>query len=170
MSTAAHNQSGTGNATRFENGDLVINRTFNAPRELVWRAWTDPNMFSQWWGPKAYSAPVVKIDFREGGKWLAVMRDADGNDIWSGGTYKKIVPVEHITTTDHFADAEGNIVSSEVYGMRGVPMEMLITVDLEDVNGKTRMTLRHQGLPAGEHLEGASIGWNESLDKMEAIF
>jgi uncharacterized protein YndB with AHSA1/START domain len=147
---------------------LVITRVFNAPRELVWKAWTDPEMMKRWWGPKAYTAPVVKIDLRVGGTFLGSMRDAEGKDIWSTCTYLEIVPPERLVMTDSFADAEGNIVPSTVYGMEGIPLVMHITVELKDLNGKTEMTLTHTGLPAGEHSTGANIGWNESLDKLEA--
>lgn len=149
---------------------LHIERTFDAPRELVWRAWSDPQHFAKWWGPRAFTAPVVKIDFRVGGKWLAVMRDADGKDIWATGTYQEIVPMERIVTTDSFADADGNIVPSTHYGMEGMPLEMTIIVNLEDAgNGKTRLTLDHIGLPAGEHIAGANEGWNESFDKLAEV-
>jgi uncharacterized protein YndB with AHSA1/START domain len=69
--------------------------------------------------------------------------------------------------TDCFADENGNVVPATHYGMGSdFPLEMLVTVTFEDLGGKTRMTLRHEGLPAGEMLEGAGTGWNESFDKL----
>jgi uncharacterized protein YndB with AHSA1/START domain len=149
---------------------LVITREFDAPRELVWKAWSDPQMLQKWWGPKDFTAPSVQIDFRVGGKWLASMSSPnfmDGRELWSTGTYREIVPMDRIVTTDSFADENGHIVPSSHYDMEGLPLEMLVTVTFEDVGGKTRMTLRHEGFPAGEHREGATEGWSESLDKLE---
>ncbi len=94
--------------------------------------------------------------------------DDNGNKIWATGVYKEIISYEKIVFTDCFSDEKGNVVSSEVYGMKGVPMEMLVTVSLKEIEGKTEMTLIHEGLPEGEHLTGAKIGWNTSIDKMEA--
>jgi uncharacterized protein YndB with AHSA1/START domain len=91
----------------------------------------------------------------------------DGQPIWSTGVYREIVPFERIVVTDSFADENGNVVSATHYGMPDdFPLEMLVTVELEEVDGKTKMTLRHEGLPAGEMLEGAGTGWKESFDKL----
>jgi uncharacterized protein YndB with AHSA1/START domain len=146
---------------------LVITRVFDAPREVVFKAWSDPEMAKRWWGPKGFTTPVAKIDFRVGGKFLNCMRSPDGQDYWSTGVYQEIVVPERIVCTDSFADADGNVVPASHYGMTGdVPTEMLITVTFEDQGGKTKMTLRHEGLPAGEHQTGANQGWNESFDKL----
>jgi uncharacterized protein YndB with AHSA1/START domain len=151
---------------------LVIERIFDAPRELVWKAWSDPAMAMRWWGPKGFTAPACEIDFRVGGKSLMAMQSPDFNDgrpIWSTGIYREIVPFERIVVTDSFADENGNVVPASDYGMPGdIPEEMLITVEFEDVGGKTKMTLRHEGLPAGEMQGGANTGWNESFDKLAA--
>jgi uncharacterized protein YndB with AHSA1/START domain len=153
-----------------EEGVLVIERIFDAPRELVWKAWTDPQQAMRWWGPKGFTSPACEIDFRVGGKSLFAMQSPEFNDgrpIWSTGVYREIVPLERIVTTDSFADADGNVVPATHYGMGSdFPLEMLVTVTFEDLDGKTKMTLRHEGLPAGEMLEGAGTGWNESFDKL----
>ena len=101
---------------------LVIKRTFHAPLEKVWKAWNDPEEAKQWWGPKNFTAPVMTIDFRVGGKYLNCMRGSPApgapvQDFWSTGTYKEIVPMESIVLTDSFADEHGNIVPSTHYGM-----------------------------------------------------
>jgi len=98
------------------------------------------------------------------------MMDDKGNKIWATGVYKEIIPFEKIVFTDCFADEKSNVISSEVYGMKGVPMEMLVTVLIKEVNGKTEMTIIHKGLPEGELSKGANIGWNTSIDKMEESF
>ncbi len=159
--------------------DLVIVRMFDAPVERVWRAWTDPEEIMRWWGPKEFTASSAKTDFRVGGKYLYCMRaeheiegakgiGPQGRDFWSTGVYREIIPMERIVATDSFADEKGNVVPSMRYGMEGVPLEMLVTVTFEDVGGKTRLTLRHAGLPEA-HAVGAEIGWGTSLDKLEAL-
>jgi uncharacterized protein YndB with AHSA1/START domain len=147
--------------------DLVITRVFDAPRETVFKAWSDPERMMSWWGPKSFTTPVCRIDFRVGGKWINCMRAPDGKDYWSTGVYREIVAPERIVTTDNFADAEGNVVPPSYYDMSGDwSGEMLITVTFEDVGRKTKLTLRHEGLPAGEHQSGANEGWSQSFDKL----
>ena len=150
--------------------DLVIERIFNAPRELVWKAWTDPEMLVRWWGPKHFSAPACKLDFRVGGKYLYCMRSPDGKDYWSTGTFTEIIPFEKIVQTDSFADEQGNVVPAAHYGMSAdFPLELQVTLTFEDIDGRTKLTLRHAGMPAGGDAEGANTGWDESLDKLAAL-
>jgi len=150
---------------------VIITRVFEAPLEKVWQAWTEPEQLKRWWGPKDFTAPTIKIDFREGGKYLYAMHGPAGTpfdkDMWSTGTYKEIVPMKKIVTTDNFADADGNVVPASYYGMPGdVPTEYQVTITFEEVDGKTKMTLKHVGM-----LEGAddmTNGWNQSFDKLAA--
>ena len=165
----------------FGGRDLVITRIFDAPREAVWKAWTDPEQVRRWWGPKGFTAPSIASDFRVGGKYLYCMRaeqpiaaargtGPEGRDYWSTGVYREIVPMERIVATDSFADEEGNVVPATHYGMgTEIPLEMLVTVTFEDLGGKTKLALRHAGLPAGEHIQGAEAGWSTSLDKLSAL-
>ena len=84
--------------------------------------------------------------------------------------YKEIVPHKKIVMSDSFADVDGNVVSADYYGMKGFPLELMITVSFEDVDGaSTRMTLTHVGLPLGEMRQQCQMGWNESFDKLEAV-
>jgi uncharacterized protein YndB with AHSA1/START domain len=151
--------------------ELVIERVLDAPREQVWNAWTDPEQIKKWWGPKDFTAPSVKSDLREGGTYLWAMQSPDGQVYWSTGTFREIVPHERLVVTDSFADEQGNVVPASHYGMPGdVPLEMEVTVTFEDVDdGKTKLTLRHAGMPAGEQGDMAEGGWNQSLDKLEAL-
>lgn len=148
--------------------ELIITRVIDAPRERVWKAWTDPEHLMRWWGPKNFTAPSGTIDLRVGGKYLFCMRSPEGKDFWSTGTYKEIVPLERIVCTDSFADEKGNVVPASHYGMPGDdwPMELLVTITFDDAGKKTRMTLRHVGIPAGEMGKMAGQGWNESFDKL----
>ncbi|KAB2940485.1 MAG: hypothetical protein MPEBLZ_02976 [Candidatus Methanoperedens nitroreducens] len=147
--------------------ELVITRIFDAPRELVWKAWKDPELMKRWWGPKNFTAPVIKIDFRIGGKYLYCMRSPEGQDFWSTGVYREIVEPERIVCTDSFADEKGTKVSPSHYGISGDwPTEFLVTVTFEEHEGKTKMTLRHAGIPPGQMSDMAEAGWNESFDKL----
>jgi uncharacterized protein YndB with AHSA1/START domain len=148
--------------------ELVIQRVFDAPRELVWKAWTEPEHLRRWWGPKGYAAPVARMDLRVGGKYLLCMRSPEGQDFYSTGVYQKIDPPNELVFTDSFADADGNVVSADYYGMGAdFPRELLVQITFEDLDGKTRMTLRHRPLPAGAIAEQTGAGWNESFDKLE---
>ena len=155
-------------STTTKNKDYItITRVFDAPRDIVWKAWTDPEYYKRWWGPKNFTAPVSKIDLRVGGKYLSCMRGPDGKDYWSTGVYREIVPMERLVVTDSFADEKGNIVPASHYGMAGeFPLELLVTVTLEDLAGKTKMTVKHEGIPAGMMRELTETGWNESFDKL----
>jgi len=149
--------------------ELRITRTFDAPRDLVWKAWTEPERCMRWWGPKGFTAPVWKADFRPGGEYLGCMRSPEGKDYWSKGVFREIVPPERLVMTDSFADEEGNTVPPSYYGMSGDwPLELLITVTLEEEDGKTRLTLRHAGLEGISDTDRDNMeqGWSQSFDKL----
>lgn len=154
--------------------DLVITRIFDASRERVWKAWSDPNQAMRWWGPKIFTSPSCIIDFRVGGKYLFCMRSNSGPEvwrkgIWSTGIYKEIVPMERIVFSDSFADEQGNVVPAAHYGMKNFPAVLEVTLTFKGIEGgKTKMTLHHSGLPA-EMLEMCRTGWNESFDKLANI-
>ncbi len=156
--------------------EIVITRIFFASRELVWKVWTDCDLVKQWWGPKGFTMPFCKNDFRVGGKYLYCMRGSVGmgiwsrKDIWSTGGYREIVPFGRIVSTDSFADEKGNVVPATHYGMNAdFPLEMLLTVMFEDDEGKTKLILHHVGIPLGPDRDGARTGWNESLDKLAEV-
>ncbi len=147
--------------------ELVVVRVFDAPRERVWKAWTEPEQAKRWWGPKGFTAPVWTTDFRVGGKYLYCMRSPDGKDYWGTGVYREIVRLEKIVARDSFADSDGNVVPASHYGFAAdFPRELLLTVTFEDLGSKTKMTLRHAGFPAGSDREGAAQGWTESFEKL----
>jgi uncharacterized protein YndB with AHSA1/START domain len=147
--------------------ELVITRVFNAPRTLVWKAWTDPEHFKRWWGPKDFTSPACIIELRVGGTIHWCMRGPDGKDYWTVGAYREIVPMERLVYTDNFADEKGNIVPASHYGIPGDwPGETVVTVTFEEIGGKTTMTLRHVGIPAGVMKEMTGAGWNQSFDKL----
>lgn len=152
---------------------ITITRTLNAPVERVWAVWTEPEHLKKWWGPKDFTAPHITQDLRTGGKFNYAMRGPAGSefdkDMWSGGEYLEVIPMQKIVATDNFTDAEGNKISPSEYGMPGDWSEqMVVTVTFEDLgNGQTKLTLVHEGHPA-EMADDANTGWNQSLDKFEA--
>jgi len=147
--------------------DMVITRVFDAPVELVWKAWTEPERLMRWWGPKDFTSPSCKMDLRVGGKYLFCMRGPDGKDYYSTGVFREIVPLKRLVFTDSFADPDGNVVTASYYGMDDeIPEVLTVTVLFEEVGGKTTLTLKHSGFPEGENKDMAGLGWNQSLDKL----
>jgi len=103
--------------------ELTITCTFKAPRELVWRSWTQPEHVMRWRGPKGFTSPVSKIDLRVGGVYLNCMRSPEGQDFWSTGVFREIVVLERLVMTDSFADEKGNVVPASHYGLgQGFPL------------------------------------------------
>lgn len=156
-------------AANAKTGDreIVITRKFDEPRDLVWRAWTEPEHFAKWWGPKDFTSPNPEMDFREGGKYLWCMLGSDGKEFYSTGVFREIVPFEKIVLTDSFSDAEGNVISASEHGLPGDwPKELLITVTFDAGEGGTEMTVRQVGVPAGEMSKMTTVGWNQSFDKL----
>jgi uncharacterized protein YndB with AHSA1/START domain len=95
------------------------------------------------------------------------MRSPEDKDYWSTGIYREIIPQERIVFSNSFADEKGNVVPATQYGMSSdFPLEMLVTVTFEEIEGKTKLTLSHVGIPAGADRDGANVGWNQSLDKL----
>lgn len=151
-------------------GELVIERVFDAPRELVWRAWTEPEHFMQWWGPEGFTTPHCTIDLRVGGHLHFCMHSDEYGDFWAGGVFYEVDPPAKLVYGDYFADEAGNRVSPSYYNMSPeFPEETLTTLTLEDLGeGRTRMTL-HQALPSSvAEQAGASGGWSQSFDKLAA--
>src|SRR5258708_38365448 len=89
---------------------MVVTRVFDAPRELVWKAWTDPKYVMQGWGPKGFTAPVCKMDFRVGGKLLCCMRAPDGQEGWNAVEYHEIVLHEKIVSSMNVSVSDGDKV------------------------------------------------------------
>jgi NADPH:quinone reductase len=146
---------------------LVIIRVFDAPRTLVFKAWTQPERLICWWSPKGWTCSVSKVDLRPGGGYLNCMRSPEGKDYWSRGAYREIVEPERIVCTDSFADEDGNPVSPQSYGMSpDWPAEALIEATFIEHDGKTELTLQHSPIKPGDERDMCRQGWNECLDKL----
>ena len=150
---------------------MVVTRIFDAPRELVWKAWTDPQYVKQWWGPKGFTALVCKMDFRVGGKFLYCTRTPDGQEFWNGGEYHEIVPHEKIVSSMYFADSKGNKIEPAQLGIEHEAVDGAYDVTIfEDLgNGQTRLT--HIGNEPMESAKnsGQLEGWNQILDKVALV-
>lgn len=150
---------------------LVITRVFEANREKVFGAWTEPEQLENWWGPRNFVAECT-LDFRLGGTFLFGVRGPNNQELWNTGAYREIVPLEKIVYTDCYADARGHKVPLSHYGFNvNRIIETLVTVTFEDnTERKTSLTVRQQNLPPVPHLvELTTAAWNESLDKLAAF-
>ena len=143
--------------------ELVLTRLINAPREKVYRAWTDPDLLKQWFAPKPYTTPVVEMDVRPGGSAYFVMRGPDGKDLPNRGVYLEVVPNEKLVSTDAYVKA-------------WEPSEkpfMTLILTFEDEGGKTRYTarVRHWTVTDREAHEkmGFHEGWGLCTDQLEAL-
>jgi len=146
---------------------VVIERTLDAPAELVWQMWTDPEHFKAWYGPDGATIPVADMDVRVGGSRLVGMEmETPGGKMkmWFTGEYREVVENERLLYTESMSDEDGNIVSPSDMGMPpGHPETTEVLIELEDLGGRTRMVMTHAGVPADS--PGAT-GWNMALDKL----
>jgi uncharacterized protein YndB with AHSA1/START domain len=148
----------------------VVTRVFDAPRDAVWKAWTEPAQLKEWWGPTKHSVPECHIDLRVGGRYLLCERAAGGSMLWVTGTYREVVAPERLVTTLSFADSQGNIVPPGHYRLHpGMPLEMLVTVTFEARGRKTAVTVRQEGLLDDQIGRFIGEGWGEAFDKLDAL-
>ena len=159
------------NNTVNETERMVITRVFDAPRALVWKAWTDPKYVMQWWGPKGFTAPVCKMDFRVGGKFLYCMRAPDGQEFWNSGEYHEIVPLEKIVYSMYFSDSKGNKIEAAELGIEHEAIDDAHDVVIfEDFgNGQTKLTFIGSEPMESAKDSGQLEGWNQQLDKLAAV-
>jgi uncharacterized protein YndB with AHSA1/START domain len=147
---------------------IVIERTFDAPVELIWQMWTQPEHFAKWYGPERVNVTVAEMDVRIGGKHLFCMEipTPDGTmKFWMTGEYTEIVPNERLVYTDSIADENGNLVAPSTLGWDDdFPASTQVTVQLESLGERTRMVLTHAGV--SDDTEGANEGWEQSFSKM----
>ena len=143
-----------------QNHELHITRLLNAPRSLVYEVWTKTEHLINWWSPNGFTVPVCKADFKVGGKLYLEMKTANGTIYPMSGTYKELIEPEKIVFVSAALDPNGKPY-----------FEIENTVLLEDINGKTQLTLSaivfNAGPEADQFLKGMKQGWNESLNKME---
>ena len=134
--------------------ELVITRTFDAPRPLVFKAWSAAEHMVRWLGPRDFTAPHCSMDFRVGGAYRACIRSAEGQDYWMRGIYREVIEPERIMFT----------FSWEEEGERG--RENLVTVTFAEQGGKTRMTFRQAFFETIEQRDSHHQGWSECIDRL----
>ncbi len=141
---------------------LVLERVFDAPRDLVFKMFKEPEHLKRWWGPKGWELPVCNVEFRPGGVWHYCMKCVDKNqgdfygmESWGKAVYKEIVEPEKIIYTDYFSDAEGN--TNDTMPSTEVTMEFI------DLGGKTKLVSR------GEYVSAEALKTVMDMGMLEGI-
>ncbi len=142
---------------------VTLTRIYDAPRELVFQAWTDSSLMARWFGPTVFTIPICQLDVRPGGEIYVVMRDPDGVNYPMTGLFQEVVaPKRLVFTTRAIADEAGR-----------PQLETLDVLTLEDLGGKTKLTLEVtviKATPAAEGaLAGMEEGWSQSLAKLAEL-
>ncbi len=123
-----------------KSADFVISRVFDAPRELVWQAFADPERMKHWFGPKGSTIVSSKMDLRVGGIYHGAMRNPDGQVMWAKFVYREVAPPEHLSWVHSFSDEKGGLTRHPLSA--SWPLELLTTVTFEEApGGKTKLTL-----------------------------
>ena len=141
---------------RFEEA-LVIERVFDAPRALVWRALTESEMVKQWLGPKEFAALEFTLNRTPGGRWHGRMRGPDGHEHANGGVVREVIEPEFLAYTFAWDEADGQ-----------PGREMFVTIVLEERDGKTAMRFTQAEFESREDRDGHRDGWSQSFDKLAA--
>ena len=154
--------------------EIVFTRIIDAPRELVFKAWTEPKHLAQWWGPRGMTNPVCEVDLRPGGAYRIVMRSPDGVDYPVRGVYLEIVESERLVFTiaahDHPAEWQDRLNQYRPKEDAGPDLKQVWTVTFEEHDGKTKLPTRNRfesvadrdGARKMGHAEGAA----QSLDRL----
>lgn len=146
---------------------VVIERVFDAPLDLVWQMWTEPEHFKAWYGPGGASIPVANMDVRGGGARRVCMEmqsPAGLRQMWFTGEYREVVKNKRLVYTESMSDENGNVISPSDLGMPdGHPTTTEVIVELEDLGDRTKMVMTHVGVPADSP---AAMGWTAAFDKL----
>jgi uncharacterized protein YndB with AHSA1/START domain len=155
-----------------EGGDpnkVVIERILDAPADLIWRMWTEPEHFAAWYGPGGATIPDARMDVRVGGSRVVClqMETVSGTmQMWFIGQYSEVVVNKRLVYTESMSDEDGNALSPLDMGLPpGHPTTTEVLVELDDLGPRTRMVMTHVGVP--ENSAGAR-GWNMAFDKLVA--
>jgi len=145
---------------KAESFELVVDRTYNAPRDLVWKVFTDPAHARHWMGPRHHPAVAFEQDVRVGGRWSLTLKSVeDGKLLKQGGVFREIAPRERVVYTMSW---------DEAHPANGP--EMLISIDFSDAGAdKTRVVFRQEGLPSIPERDGHNEGWNSAFDRIDDL-
>jgi len=154
---------------------FTITRVVDAPRDKVWRAWTEVKRLRQWWGPKGFAVTHCKVDLRPGGIMHYCLRMPDGGEMWGKFVYREIVKPERLVLIDSFSDKDGG---TTVHPMSpDWPREMLTKVTCEAQGGKTRVTVQWVPVDASTDIERKTFdegrdsmkqGWSGTFEQLES--
>lgn len=157
--------------------DLTVTRIFDAPVELVWKAWTEPEFVMRWWGPDHFTSPSARMDVRVGGTSIVCMRapqEFGGMDMYSAWVYREIVPMKRIEFVQNMSDEHGNLLDPATLGLPAdFPRDTRTVVLFKDLgDGRTELAVTEYNMPAADTEMGrnAELGLHQTLDKMAAIF
>jgi uncharacterized protein YndB with AHSA1/START domain len=173
---AEKNASNSG-AAHAGDREFDISRQFDAPRELVFKMWTEPKHMAQWWGPRIFTTPVCEMDVRPGGAYRIVMRGNDGVEYPMKGIYREVAKPERLVMTmdcsEHPDEWHDLVKPNRERSDRDPAGELLATVTFEDLGGKTKVTIRIR-LTSAEIRDamvkmGMNEGWSQSLDRLEEL-
>ena len=146
---------------------IVIERHFNADIDLIWKMWTMAEHFSQWYGPRGMTIPVAEMDVTVGGKRKICMEMKTPErhmKMWFTGEYTDVSPTSRLAYTEAMCDEDGNLIPPSAMGMpEGTPSTTEVIVELESVDGGTKMKMSHVGVPADSPGAG---GWKMAIEKM----
>ena len=134
---------------------LTIVRTFDAPRELIFKVWSQPEHVVRWWGPKGYTTPDCRMDLRPGGEYRTVIRSPEGKEHVMRGSYREVVPPERLVMSFAWEDGEGR-----------AGHETLVDVAFEDVDGRTRLTFKHGTFETVEARDSHLRGWTAFMESL----
>jgi uncharacterized protein YndB with AHSA1/START domain len=161
--------------TESKSKDFVISRVFDAPRDLVWQCFTDPERMKEWWGPKGSTIVASTMDFRVGGTYHGAMRAGGGPVMWAKFVYREIAPPERLVWVHSFSDEAGGVTRHPLSSTW--PLEMLSTVTFTaEPGGKTKVHLRWSPLNATAE-EQATFdsahdsmkgGWGGTFERLDA--
>jgi uncharacterized protein YndB with AHSA1/START domain len=162
-------------STEPKQRNVVVTRVFDAPVEQVWKAWSDPEMVKQWWGPTGFACPLAEMDYREGGVSLVCMRapkEFGGQDMYNTWTYEEIVPMKRLVYILRFTDKDGKAFDPAEMGMPpGIPKQVRnVNTFKAKGDNKTEMTITEYGYTTDEAVNLSKQGLEQCLDKMAAIF
>ena len=155
--------------------DFVISRALDAPRELVWECFTDPERMKQWWGPKGFKVIASKMDLRPGGSYFYGLQSPAGQSMWGKFAYREVVPPEKLVLINSFSDEKGGTTRHP--GNENWPLQMLSTFTFEELpDGKTKFTVRWAPHNATEvevrtfdsNRNSMTQGWSGTLEQFEA--
>jgi uncharacterized protein YndB with AHSA1/START domain len=154
---------------------FVITREFDAPRERVWKAWTEVERLEQWFSPKGFTVIAAKMDLRPGGTYLYGLRMPTGQEMWGRFVYREIVKPERLVWINSFSDKDGGLTTHPMNP--AWPREMLTTVSLKDLGGRTEVTIEWIPLDGSTELEldtfekgrdSMKMGWTGTLELFAA--